>query len=355
MRLRLALFLVLLSWTCITKAAGQGRHPHDYEFYRELSAESLSSLSLKYDIDLTRYQTITRQLGPTVIDMTKLPYLSPMLDSGKRPWSAWWFQKAQKEFTGGGTNAILAKYDRVFGLTGKPESAWAEEKRKEHESYATWEGLCDAWAMASLFYPEPKRPISVAGVSFTVNDLKGLVIKSFENTPDTDFTLHGEKFLGNADAWMFPDVFPEQLHRFIDVMLGEHRQAFLMDRDPGVEVWTVPVYRSNYRLERNPENPNSVKVKLWLFAAGASPFDKRESVGTEEITYTYLYELIGDLSADKTRLTVTHGKWLQSGFIDSRANHPDYVLLPKTDKLDRASYNRFVDPAKVDRIVKGAL
>lgn len=356
MTLRILFLLIVFCHTCIPASARALRYlPYDYDFFQELSGQSLSSLNLQYDIDMSKYQTVTRQFGPNVIDMTALPYNSPMLDSGRRAWSSWWFQKSRREFTEGGQNAILAKYDRVFGLNGKPGSAWAEERSMEKPNYATWEGLCDAWAMASLFYPEPKRPVTVGREKFSINDLKGLVIKSFEAVPDTDLALYGEKFLGSADAWIFPDVFPDQFHRFVEIILGQHHKGFVMDRDPGVEVWSVPIYKANYRVEKNPAVANGVIVKMWLFGAGTYSFDRRDSSGTDEIVYQYAYELSGDLSSDQKQLTVTGGKWIRSGFVDSRSNHPDFLLLPKSDHLTRTSYNRNVDPAKIDRIVKGSL
>lgn len=350
-------WLLLLSLCLVAlPAAARIQQIHDFDFFtRDLGAESLQSLGIKYEIDIERYQMVTRQFGPTVIDLSKLPYSSPMFDSGKRAWSSWWYQKERREFAGDEDDSILAKYDRVFGLSTSASSAFKEENRLEKEHYSAWEGLCDAWALASLFYPEPKRPLTVGGETFSINELKGLIVKTFEAVPDGDLALFGEKFLGNADSWMFPDVFPDQFHRFVDVMLGEHKQAFLMDRDPGIEIWTVPVYKANYRIERGPEGPNSVVVKMWLFAAGANSYDKRNQVGTEEIVYQYVYELSGDLAADQKTLTINSGRWLQSGFVDSRVNHPDYLLLPRSENIHRASYNRYLEPAKVDRLVKGSL
>lgn len=335
-------------------AGAKERSVHAHDFYRQLSGETLGTLDLRYDLDLARFQMVTKQFGPTVIDMSQLPVASAMLDSGKRPWSSWWFQKSRREFTGGGVDSILARYDRVFDLSGAPSSAWSAEMEQEKTRYSPWEGLCDAWAMASLLYPEPKRPIRVMSENFSINDIKGLIIKSFEAVPDGDFTLFGEKFLGTADAWIYPDVFPDQFHRFVEVVLGQHHQAFIMDRDPGVEVWSIPVFKANYRIEKSPDAPNAVLVKMWLFGAGPHSFDLRNSPKTEEIVYQYVYELSGELGADQ-HLTVNSGKWLRSGFVDSRSNHPDFLLLPNSDKLQRASYNRNIDPKKVDRLVKASL
>ena len=325
------------------------------DFYQELTRNSSRNLEVQYDIDLTRFEKVTREFGATVIDLTKLPYASPVLDSGVRAWSSWWFQKSKREFDGDSKSSILVKYDRALGLTGSPASAFTEERAHEKAQFAPWEGLCDAWTLASLFYPEPKRPAVVNGVSFSVSELKGLVLKSFEAVPDSDLNLYGEKFLGNSDAWMFPDLFPEQFHRFIEIALGRDKQAFLMDRDPGIEVWSVPVYKANFHIEANPADPSSVFVKMWLFTAGSRTWEDRETLGTDEVVFEYAYELSGDLSADHRSLTVTTGKWTKSGFVDSLANHPDYVLLPKQDHLTRASYNRFIDPEKVDQITKGSL
>jgi hypothetical protein len=349
------LFIFFLLFSCASAMAnGSGGRVLAPDFFWHISADSLPSLSAEYDLDMSKYEMVTRQFGPTVIDLTQLPFSSAMLDSGQKAWSSWWFQKLKHEYDDDPKTSILAKYDRVFGLTGTGKSAFTNEREREKSAYSPWEGLCDAWALASLFYPEPVKPKTIHGVTFSVAELKGLILKTFEAVPDSDFSLYGEKFLGTSDAWMFPDIFPDQFHRFVEIALGQKKQAFVMDRDPGVEVWTVPVYKADYRIEANPADASSVFVKMWLFTAGASSYDSRNSVGTDEFVYEYSYELSGNLSADHRQLVVTSGKWTQSGLIDSRSNHPDYVLLPKRASLMRASYNPFVDPAKVDQITRGA-
>jgi hypothetical protein len=325
------------------------------DFFVGISSLSGEEVGFAYEIDLTKYQKVVREFGPTVIDVTTLPYSSPVLDSGKRPWSSWWFQKIRHDFTGDPGSSILAKFDRAYRIEATENSTYAAEKKLERRQFSAWEGLCDAWALSSLFYPEPRRAVTVGGVNFTVGDLKGLILKSYEAVPDSDLTTYGEKFLGNADSWMFPDLFPEQFHRFIEIVLGRNKQVFVMDRDPGAEVWNVPVYKSNYRIEKHPNDPRKVIVKMWLFAAGARSFERRDEVGRDEIVYEYVYELNGELSADQKLLTVNSGSWSQSGFTDSRVNHPDYLLLPKSNTLNRASYNPNLDSARVDRIVKGSL
>lgn len=324
-------------------------------FRLDLSAISQISNFFIPDFDQAQYQPVSNQYGSTVIAMNQLPLQSGLLDSGRRAWSSWWFQKSQKEFTGHPQNSILAKYDRALGLTGTSGSAFSLEFSREKNQYAAWEGLCDAWAMASLFYSEPKRGVSYQGVQFSVSDLKGLILKTFEATPESDFYIYGERFQGNQDGWVFPDLFPDQFHRLIEVALGQKKVPLIMDRDPGLEVWTVPVYKANYRIDKHPTDSNAVIVKMWLYTAGSSPQTQKDDVGTQEVIFEYAYELRGDLSLDGNQLTVTSGKWLQIGFTDSRVNHPDYFLMPKSEAINRNSYNNLINKNLVDNIVRGAL
>jgi len=198
------LFIFFLLLSCTSAMANMpGGSFFAPEFFKDLSANSLPQLSIEYDLDMSKYEMVTRQFGPTVIDMTQLPFSSPMLDSGQKAWSSWWFQKLKHEYDGDPKISILAKYDRVFGLTGSSKSAFANELHREKNAYSPWEGLCDAWALASLFYPEPTHPITIRGVTFSVAELKGLILKTFEAVPDSDLSLYGEKFLGTSDAWIF--------------------------------------------------------------------------------------------------------------------------------------------------------
>ena len=301
----------------------------------------------------------TTKFGATVIDMRALPFESQVLDTGKRPWSGWWFPKQEKAFTDEAKGlSILKKFDLYFSQTDKT-SAFLKEKQFDEgsASKANWEGLCDAWAIASISEPEPQRPLTVevtqAGktseVTFEVAELKGLLMKTYEAVGQDQFDVYGEKFLGNKDSWIQPDLFPDQFHRLVETYIGQKKQPFVMDRDPGIEVWNVPVFRANYKMEANPADPKSVIVRMWLHTAGPLEIDEKNFVGSKTVIFEYNYTLNGDLTPDG-KLVVNSGRWIKK-WKDSEANHPDYIIAPKQKFILRRSYNENIDPRKVDYLV----
>lgn len=299
----------------------------------------------------------TDEFGATWIDTTKLPFESDVLDSGIRPWSGWWFPKKEAEFTKGADGlSILEKFDWITGANGKPHSAWQAELELDRFSSRreNWEGLCDAWALASILEPEPKRAINwlpplndkeAQSVSLSVGEQKGLLMKSYEAVDASELKIYGEKFLGNKDSWIQPDLFPDQFHRLVEVYLGQKKQAFVMDRDPGVEVWNVPVYKANFRMEEDPNDPGTVIVRLWLYTAAPLDIEEKDQLGTKTVILEYNYTLSGELRRDG-HLVVKSGRWLNR-WKDSEGNHPDYVVVPKAKTIEKRSYNPFVNYEKV--------
>jgi hypothetical protein len=311
-------------------------------------------------------RSVTTRFGPAVIDLKSLPYSSPVRDSGVRAWSSWWFPKRDRDFTTpkGEDFSILYKFDLVYENISNTFSAWKWESEHEAASPANWEGLCDGWALASILYPEPQKPQKFTvrdskgkqrEITFSVFDLKGLVIKTFEAVPEDQFDFYGERFRATADAYMHPDLYPEEFHRLVEVYLGERRQAFVMDRDPGIEVWSIPVYKANYIVDRVAGQRNMVYVRMFLYTAGAHLTVDTDATSNKEVIRDYHYVLSGDLDWTGTKLTVRKGAWIKGpNGVDSRVNHPDFIFAPKSSAgVKRLSYNPFVRPQRVDAIVKG--
>lgn len=310
-----------------------------------------------------RLRSATTRYGTTVIDLSRLPYASPILDSGRRPWTSWWYPKIDRDFTRPRDvfrAPILEKYDLYAQSLSTPRSALAFEISRETPS-ATWEGLCDAWAIASILVPEPKNgfrvPVRRPGrltdedVAFSVFDIKGLVLKMYEAVEEEHFDYYGEKFTGTSNGWIYPDLFPSEFHRLIDHYLGEMQQPFLMDHDPGPEVWTVPVFKANYRIEALEGVANAVKVKLWVFTAGPAESNEKNYVGTKQVIREYTYNLYGDLDRSGRILTVTRGQWTG----DSVIGHPDYLFAPKSHSVPRKSYNQNLSPSVIDDLLSRSL
>lgn len=329
-----------------------------------------------------RLRKATREMGQSRLDLATLPYSSPILDTGMQAWSSWWYPKQARDFIGpkeAFKTPILEKYDKFFNIKDPAKSALAWELNAEgNRSHSSWEGLCDAWAIASIVHAEPVKPVSfeiskpVDGpkpkpgappaqpqvdkqkITMSIMDLKGLLLKTYEAVPEDQFEFYGEKFLASAEGWIHPDIFPEQFHRLIEMYIGELKKPLVMDRDPGVEVWSIPIYKANYKIEAAPGRPNAVLVRMYLYTAGPVELDNRDFVGTKEVVREYHYMLTGDLDASGRYLNVSGGEWLKTERIDSRVNHPDFIFVPKAKKVKRVSYNPNIDIKRIDQILMGS-
>jgi hypothetical protein len=305
---------------------------------------------------------VTKELGVTVISMASLPFKSELAVASVVPWSSWWFPQKEKNLfddSEAGGMSTLTKYDLVRRSRKPSAGSAADYERQNFKPNAlNWEGLCDAWSIASLSKPEPKHAVMIRLaashklITFDIVDLKALMLKTYEAVDDNNFKYYGQKFTGNSNGWVFPDIFPDQFHRFLEVQLFARRQAFVMDHDPGVEVWNVPVYKANYTMEAIPNQPNAVLVKAWVFSAEQVPQDEKSFVGTKEASRQYNYILTGVRDANNN-LIVKAGYWVKSpDGIDSRSDHPDYITtINDPAKTVRKSWNPEIDIDLIDEIL----
>jgi hypothetical protein len=306
----------------------------------------------------------TTEFGPTLIPMAQLPIETELVSAKKKPWSSHWFPRAEKDiFEDGRGGSPIEKYDLVRAtLTNSASDAAAFERSRHKPDAPKWEGLCDAWAIASLLFPEPtrSRTLRLDGgyhnfnnnrVTFSVGDQKALLLKSVEAISSAGLKVYGQKFLGDFAGWIYPDLFPQELHRFVEKQLFEKREAFVMDHDPGVEVWNEPVFKGNYKITALPGRSDAVNVRLWLYSAAPLRREEKDRVGTKEVTREYNYILYGKLDG-QGNLVVDSGAWQKGDLVDSRRDHPDYVFtIPNLAAIVPASYNNQFDPAIVKQIL----
>jgi len=320
--------------------------------------------------DRPELTAVTREFGQTTIALSSLPIKSGLEISSAVPWSSWWYPKNSdflfKEsepasFIERFWTAIqpakapvstLAKYDMLHGTKA------AEFARKKFDPKAnSWEGLCDAWSLAAVLSPEPKHPVTVSvggvNVEFSVADLKALLLMTYEAVDDSEVKYYGQKFTGNSEGWVYIDVFPEQFHRLLEVELFGNKRPFILDHDPGVEVWTNPVFKANYAISAMPNQPNAVFVRTWVYAAEVSLETDKNFVGTREVVREYDYVLTGDITPDNT-LVVNSGYWVAGpDGVDSRKDHPDYLIrIVDGSKVERKSWNPEINVKAVDELVE---
>ena len=271
----------------------------------------------------------------------------------KMPWSSWWYPTHDRrlfENSDDGEKSTLKRYDQYVRKI-KPNSGSSRDF-EEDEVYdpqsGGWAGLCHAWALASIMEDEPKKAVIKNGVKFRIQDLKALLLKTYESSyPKNTF---GQRNNANWDS-VYEDIYPEQFHTILMAELFEKKQAFLMDFDAAYQVWNVPVYQAKVRIEKDPDNSNVVHVSTTVTVA--SPYiNDMDQVGTSPMAFNYKYDLYGNWEASD-RFVVDYGIWVKKGHSDSRRSHPDFIVV-KPDSVIRKSKNEFIDPKIVDEILRGS-
>lgn len=265
-------------------------------------------------------------------------------EATKKPWSSWWYPLWQDTLFKGknGELSTLEKYDTYNATYGRRRTAAAAYERDNvyDPRAASWSGRCDAWALASILEPEPKRTIQQGNLTFTVGDLKALLLETYEKVPR--LPLVGARFNGEWND-VYDDVAPDDLHRVLEQELFQKRRAFIIDEDAGPEVWNEPAWKAITRIERDANKEDVVHVHTWLFLASPHVED-RNFVGTIEDSREYTYDLIGHWDGDDFQ--VKKGRWTDR----SQWDHPDYaIVIP--ERVQRGSFNPQIYPDAVDRIL----
>jgi hypothetical protein len=177
---------------------------------------------------------------------------------GEVPWSGYWYPLAGTDLFGP-ADSPLAKLDRLNAALGRPGGIVKWEK-DHHDGIppSAWEGFCSSWAAASVLTNEPTRPLEYKGIVFSPADQKALLTKVHELYPTRQF---GIRYNGDQDTdGTFQDLRPEAFQLLVQHVLGTLKQPLLADTDPGVEVWTKPLYRMRWVMKPDPTRSDAFLV-----------------------------------------------------------------------------------------------
>lgn len=172
-------------------------------------------------------------------------------------WSGWWWPASEGLGpTLFAQNSPLAKYDRyVAAVTGQNPGTREWERSELYFPGNLWAGHCNGFAAAALLEPEPTEPIEVLGITFSVADLKGLLV---------------DYHFGDAAAWTFGDggeLNPADFQRMLLNWVQVAGKGFVLTFDMGGgEVWSYPVYRFESEWAPDPVEPDTwhVKTTVWM-------------------------------------------------------------------------------------------
>jgi hypothetical protein len=259
------------------------------------------------------------------------------------------------------------KYDVLMGVS--PEEAgsltahqWnlAREEFRTTGKVATWQGICNGWAAASILLPLPKQDVSLNStrgpITFTMEDMKALGsvlyangkfessfvgLRCYTDEPETDSDgLFGSSRVSTPECF---DVNPADWHLIVTHELGMNKRPFIIDYIHDSEVWNKPIISydiqyfdlkdndrlstnflevirpskkvSRYRGFRNPNTVNVVGVKMTailLFGVDS------EDSGVNE-TKTVVYDYALELDAANR---IIGGEWYSE-------KHPDFAWKPR--------------------------
>lgn len=286
---------------------------------------------------------VTQSMGELRVQVGKSTYEIP---KDVRPWSGWWFPKKETTLYMD-ANAPLKKYDQLAkAITGQPSSVSDKFKAKgESTETLSWEGLCDAWSLASVYENEPKSYVVVDNVCLTPGDQKALLTLAYKDNGGHLKNNYFGQLNTKGPQTIYNDIYPDQLHRFIQVELAQRKSPFLMDFEAGESIWTVPVYKAELTITKNPENSERLDVELFLTSPEFQLNEEQKQLNeTGELGYLftkrkYTYSLYGSWQGNE--FVVVRGFWTGS----SENNHPDYVISLPSSGMDKAP--ELNDPTKV--------
>jgi hypothetical protein len=294
------------------------------------------------------------------------------------PWPgyAWETFRDSLNYTwaGQGTLSATAKYARVFGIDNlehaisklygvahsstvarcSSDDGCRERERcgfYPHESQGfcipEWWGLCHAWSNAAIVEPEPVLPVTLDGVTFEPNDIKGLLTLVYDRSEFVfvsqrcwDSHSRGEVEL---DAHGRPepecrDINPGAFHIYLANYVGLMGRSIIADLAFDSPVGNLPIY--SYRVDASKkislseartmvgevmsdEASSAVLVDLSVAyvlssdAQDTGDLSSRVSQYLKPKSYRYVLELDSDGS-------IIGGEWVG----ESKTEHPDFLQIP---------------------------
>jgi hypothetical protein len=316
----------------------------------------------------SKYNSATDYYGPLVVSPGEVDYqvTDPSTNLPSIPWAGYWLPSNSTymfQHASGQDYSPLEKYDMYMKKAhGQTTTAAQTERDTLYNPLAgPADGHCDAWSIASIYENDPtpggwQNPhnATLNGVTFTPGDIKSLLIDTYEE--QSLVKMIGEKYVDLTDDPL--DLYPDQFHAVLKGELGSNR-LFIVDRDPGPEVWNTPINSAQIQIAADATNPQLLHVTAYVgtvdaigegaFAQDSSGNANPNWVGdpTEaEYAEIYTYDLYGDQQADGS-FAIKSGVWTG----DSVQNHPDFALIKIAGATQHQSLNTQVDVGIVNEII----
>ncbi len=288
-----------------------------------------------------------------------------------------------------------------FGKDGKTEGSMS----------VGWWGSCDKVARAGILFEEPKKDVTLNGVTFTAQDIKGLLTvladsqgggsdfvgNRYDGNPDYITLKNGQTVRGEVltavdfnkgtrrqEDWQInsanlPDEVkvklmdgtektykkselsfvaresqvddPVLMHETIGNWLKSGRPA-VMDKDSGEHVWNYNFYKADDTLYKNGLKPSWATDDM-LKNGHNGP------AGDGKITWVERQVFLGGGGGSETYrywLEEKNGKFVNGGYAPGSPN-PDFLWRPQTEAAftGRNERNPFVDPKLVKELYEASI
>lgn len=198
------------------------------------------------------------------------------------PWAGFWWPYTGNGIAAGGSGGSPAgKYDAARGNTTHAQEWEIRKHGPGVPQVQQWWGHCNGWCAAAALFKEPHDPVTVNGVTFGISDLKALITEAGMSTSADFFGERVDNF-DNLDSPKYWDTIPNQYFLVLTNYIGIKKQAVLIDRYTGHQVWNQPLagYRFEYPkpsdyLGPSPDAPNvyriNVSSRIWWMDDAVPP------------------------------------------------------------------------------------
>jgi hypothetical protein len=274
--------------------------------------------------------------------------LDDLPDSGyaKNPiWTGSWYP-----YSAGGTSAATYKYSQAVG---KWEAYNWEQGQVKKYQYSSWSGHCNGLAAAGIMTKEPIRNVSYNGVNFSVDDLKALVVESWQGG---GYIIGKRCYNGKVkrdstgrltdDACR--DLNPGAFHVIVANFLGRFGKSVVVDSESMEAVWNYPVVNfgiiESIDLSKSEANSflkiGGVEYTYNIDAVYFKKIKMELNLTSGRHLYEYILELddVGEILG---------GEWIG----DSKTYHPDFIW--REEKPD--TENPYLDVGIINEIVLRSL
>ncbi len=249
--------------------------------------------------------------------------------TNKWPWSGYWWPMLDNGYNLYSPGGAMQKFDQYLAATGQQggAQAWERANRSTSDRSNTWWGYCHAASAAAILAPEP-QPVTRNGVSFTVNDVKGLTTSLYYEP--TYQWLSGQRVDDPNDrsSAAYQDIAPAWMDYLLRYYIRYNKYPFIMDVNANSQVWNYPVFAYNRESTQYAGGIEDVKTTVWF----TSP--DWNVTGTKYFSRTYTYRLQSG----------TLGQWFGASVND----HPDFAWVPTGKRA--AGANPYVSEANVEAI-----